>query len=249
MDGCNEIGVSPGAGAEGTPWHRSDPPLTPGAGISVYIPHEGEAGVRRLCRDIRPLGNDDSPQPGSGYVWPLDLIKNFEESGAADDVLLSFTGVEEIPPDLRVLLRDRTLRHETDLRETAEYRFYMGKRGYVGSYDARFELLVGTRSFVERTGGQPAPILATRLLPCRPNPTRSGTVIRYEIARPGPVEVSIFDVLGRLVMTLDQGHRESGRYEAAWTGMSGDGQRVRPGVYFYRLRTPGFTATRKLIRL
>ena len=45
---------------------------------------------------------------------------------------------------------------------------------------------------------------------------------------------------------LYDGRREPGRYEAPWSGENGQGRRVASGVYFYRLTTPGHTATKKM---
>lgn len=80
-----------------------------------------------------------------------------------------------------------------------------------------------------------------------PNPFRTGTEIRYSLAQAGRVELRIYDVTGRVLRTLVDKELPAGRYDVHWRGDGERGERVPPGVYFYRLATPGFTQTRKLL--
>jgi hypothetical protein len=89
------------------------------------------------------------------------------------------------------------------------------------------------------------------LHPNSPNPFRagSGTVIRYDLPEAGPVSLRIYDVTGRLVATLRNGHEEAGFRSVRWDGRGGDGLRVASGVYFYVLETRGETLRRKMVFL
>lgn len=87
------------------------------------------------------------------------------------------------------------------------------------------------------------------LFQSRPNPFRSGTVIAFDLPRPGRVRLRVFNLSGRLVTTLVDGNLEAGSYSLPWRGVDGAGSRVAPGIYFYRLDAPGFTATRKTLRV
>jgi hypothetical protein len=89
----------------------------------------------------------------------------------------------------------------------------------------------------------------TQLLQNYPNPFQAGSVIRYELAQAGDVQITIFDVQGRLVTTLNEGQRDPGCYEVTWSAVSGQGESISPGVYFYRMATRGLTETRKMIRI
>jgi hypothetical protein len=77
-----------------------------------------------------------------------------------------------------------------------------------------------------------------------PNPFNSSTVIRYAITAYERVRLDVFDALGRLITTLVDAHQEPGRYETRFSG-----EELGTGVYFYRLRAGGLTATRKLLLL
>jgi len=39
----------------------------------------------------------------------------------------------------------------------------------------------------------------------------------------------------------------AGRHEAEWNGLRSQEERVLPGIYFYRIKTPGFESVRKLL--
>jgi hypothetical protein len=65
---------------------------------------------------------------------------------------------------------------------------------------------------------------------------RSGTaVLRYRVSEPGKVTLKVYDVAGRLVATLVDGHRGAGEHEVSWDGHSASG-RVASGMYFARVQ-------------
>jgi hypothetical protein len=91
------------------------------------------------------------------------------------------------------------------------------------------------------------PESALRLAQNRPNPVGVGTTIRFELPAAGPVQLAIYDTQGRRVRTLVQETRAAGAQEARWDVTSEDGQRVAPGVYYYRLSASGEIQVRSLI--
>ena len=84
-----------------------------------------------------------------------------------------------------------------------------------------------------------------------PNPfamrTAPTTTIQYNLAESGPVSLRVFNLLGQETAVLVQGLQNRGRHTAPWDGLDQRGLAVPAGVYFYQLRAPNFTATRKLI--
>jgi len=87
------------------------------------------------------------------------------------------------------------------------------------------------------------------LMQNHPNPFSSATRIDYMIAKSGKVTLSIFNVNGELVRTLQNGHQEAGNYSIDWNGLNNSGFPTHSGIYFYRLQTEGFTATQKMFML
>jgi hypothetical protein len=81
-----------------------------------------------------------------------------------------------------------------------------------------------------------------------PNPFNPMTTITFDLARDGHVSLRIFDVAGRLVRVLSDETMTAGfTKRVTWNGLDDVGRRVSSGVYFYRLTTADFTATRKMV--
>ena len=76
---------------------------------------------------------------------------------------------------------------------------------------------------------------------------RSGTaILRYRVSDAGAVRLKVYDVAGRLVATLVDGHRGAGEHEVSWDGHSASG-RVASGMYFARLENGTATAKSTLV--
>ncbi len=93
-----------------------------------------------------------------------------------------------------------------------------------------------------------------QLLQNYPNPFNPETWIPYQLSVASPVSISIFDATGGLVRTLTLGYQSEGFYHnrghaAYWDGRNALGERVASGVYFYRLETPSFQQTRRMLIL
>ena len=94
----------------------------------------------------------------------------------------------------------------------------------------------------------------TRLLQNYPNPFNPETWIPYRLAEDAFVTLTIYDSSGRMVRTLDVGHRAAASYESRakaiyWDGRNEFGEQVASGVYFYHLSAGDYTATRKMLIL
>jgi len=75
-----------------------------------------------------------------------------------------------------------------------------------------------------------------------PNPFNPTASITYDVAYGCEIELSIFDVQGRLVEELVSGVVHAGYYEIQWNA---NGQ--ASGMYFLRMVTPKSAMTQKLI--
>jgi parallel beta-helix repeat protein len=81
-----------------------------------------------------------------------------------------------------------------------------------------------------------------------PNPMRSSATLTFTLARPGPITVSIYDLRGRLVRTLDsQADAASGPQRITFDGRSFSGEPLIGGVYFFRIRSPGGAAEGRFV--
>ncbi|MCH8566741.1 MAG: S8 family serine peptidase [Balneolales bacterium] len=77
-----------------------------------------------------------------------------------------------------------------------------------------------------------------------PNPFNNQTIIPYEIGSRSEVTITVYDITGRRVATLNEGLREPGRYETVF-----DGTRLASGVYLYRLRAGTSLLVQKMLLL
>jgi hypothetical protein len=80
-----------------------------------------------------------------------------------------------------------------------------------------------------------------------PNPFNPVTRIRYDLPKATGVEVTIYNTGGQKVRTLAAGRRPAGSHSIAWDGRDGRGNAVASGVYLYRLETPEYGETRKML--
>jgi hypothetical protein len=80
-----------------------------------------------------------------------------------------------------------------------------------------------------------------------PNPFNPATVITFELPRAEEVELAIFALDGRRVVTLISERRGPGRHEVTWRGRDAAGGQVGSGAYVYRLQAGGSHATGRMV--
>ena len=96
--------------------------------------------------------------------------------------------------------------------------------------------------------------IETELLSNYPNPFNPETWIPYRLAEDAFVKLTIYDLTGQVVRTIDVGHRIAAVYERRskaiyWDGRNRFGEQVASGVYFYTLTAGEYSATRKMLIL
>jgi hypothetical protein len=126
------------------------------------------------------------------------------------------------------------------------------------SYTFRDVRLVVGRTYyyrLERTvaGGWSrlyGPLRAQALAPERfalvgaaPNPFNPSATISFEVPRPLPMKLVVYNALGQRVRTLVDGALEPGVHRVAWNGLDDIGREVASGVYLVRMEAPGFEKT------
>ncbi|UCE01746.1 MAG: T9SS type A sorting domain-containing protein [Candidatus Latescibacterota bacterium] len=85
------------------------------------------------------------------------------------------------------------------------------------------------------------------LAPAQPNPFRESTEIRFSLRATGHVSLAVYDVLGRRIRTLVDGHVRSGVHDERWDGRTDSGVRVSPGVYFLQLSNEGEKQAQRIL--
>ena len=75
-----------------------------------------------------------------------------------------------------------------------------------------------------------------------PNPFNPSTKIKFDVAKAGIVNLSVYNMLGQLVTTLVNGERAASQYEITW-----DATNLATGVYIYRLQAGSTVITKKML--
>jgi hypothetical protein len=81
----------------------------------------------------------------------------------------------------------------------------------------------------------------------RSMPVVGATSLSFEVPTATNVELAIFDVSGRIVRKLADDVFAAGRHSVAWDTKDTGGRELASGIYYCRMRCPGFTATRGLV--
>jgi hypothetical protein len=82
-----------------------------------------------------------------------------------------------------------------------------------------------------------------------PNPFNPSTQIEFALAHDTPASLIIYDVIGQRVRTLLQASDDirAGYHTLTWDGTDEQDRAVGNGLYFYRLVTPAFQRTGKMM--
>jgi hypothetical protein len=79
-----------------------------------------------------------------------------------------------------------------------------------------------------------------------PNPFSGRTVLRYSLAKSGPVSLAIYGITGQKVRTLVSEDASAGTHEVAWDGRDDFGKAVGAGVYFARFAAEKVQSTERI---
>jgi hypothetical protein len=89
------------------------------------------------------------------------------------------------------------------------------------------------------TGGGDTPASFT-LLPVSPNPSAGAPIVEFGLAVAGSVEISVFDIAGRMVRSIAPSENQAGWHSIQLGELS-------PGVYFVRLRVGDSEGTQRFV--
>jgi hypothetical protein len=123
-------------------------------------------------------------------------------------------------------------------------RFTMNKSIKIG--DIKSMTIKKATSVTTSTAGFPAEFSLSQNFP---NPFNPNTRIEYSLPVRSLVMLTIYDVIGREVMTMVNEQKEAGRYALDWNGRNQFGQPLASGVYFYRLTAGSYVQSRKMVLL
>ncbi|MCH8025138.1 MAG: fibronectin type III domain-containing protein [Candidatus Marinimicrobia bacterium] len=82
-----------------------------------------------------------------------------------------------------------------------------------------------------------------------PNPFNPSTTVRFELPVAASVQLAVYDLLGRKVVHLVDGHWEAGFHQQVWNGRDLNGREVPTGIYFVLVATAEFRGSIKVVLL
>ena len=216
-------------------WDRMDAPEPPTIGeyVSVYFPHpEWHKLSKNFSTDFRP-------EPLDVDEWDFEVQTNIN-----DIVNLTFEGVASVPADYEVWLVDKALKTTSNLRQNNSYAI-AGR----SEHAKRLTLMVGKPdSLNEKLAIFQQVPSNFELAQNYPNPFNPSTTIKYGVPSPVRVNLKVYSLLGKEVVTLvNDEQRESGFHATIWDGRNAAGHVVASGVYFVRMRAGNFVKTRKML--
>ena len=231
--GKNTVEVS-ADGIEGlVPFHAiSDTESPP---ITADVNGDGNVNILDLVLVAYDLGNTGAnlaaDVSGDGVVNILDLVL---VAGMFGDGAAAPSAHPQVPETLTAVEVQQWL---TDAR-ALEVKDIIMKRGF----------MVLEQLLVALTPRE------TELLANYPNPFNPETWIPYRLAEDAFVTLTIYNLSGQIVRTLEVGHRIASAYESRskaiyWDGRNKLGERMASGVYFYTLTAGDYSATRKMLIL
>ena len=74
-----------------------------------------------------------------------------------------------------------------------------------------------------------------------PNPFNPYTSINYSLSSNGQISLVVYNSLGQIVKTLENGYKQKGSYTVSF-----DGSALPSGIYFYQLSSRGHIKTEKM---
>ena len=80
-----------------------------------------------------------------------------------------------------------------------------------------------------------------------PNPSNAGARLSFTTSSRQRVNLSLYDVGGRRVRTIQDGEVDAGVHSLNWDGNDASGRSLASGLYFARLMTPAGTRSIRLV--
>jgi hypothetical protein len=121
-------------------------------------------------------------------------------------------------------------------------KFYWRVRGattnYEGLFSQVFRFTTGSTNSVDENKN----LFTYNLGQNYPNPFNPITVIKYQLAKPGFVTISIYNMLGMQIAKLVNEEKSAGSYDVSF-----EANGLSSGVYFYKLQSETYVETKKMV--
>jgi len=103
--------------------------------------------------------------------------------------------------------------------------------------------------FTVQIGNEGSHPQSFQLFSAYPNPFNPETIINYMVPSGTSFRIEIIDIQGTVIKTLINDKISQGQDQIKWNGRDKNGLLMSSGVYFYRLSSPDFIETKKIVLL
>ena len=87
------------------------------------------------------------------------------------------------------------------------------------------------------------------LHPNHPNTFNPVTTLRYDLSKDTMVNITIYDMMGRVVKTMINRQQNAGFKSVQWNAINDKGAPVSAGIYLYMIQEGEFRKTKKMVLL
>jgi hypothetical protein len=123
------------------------------------------------------------------------------------------------------------------------YNDFIIVRTFYDNVPGNLEILYndGKGSFVNAPLGVESPLQILNLvsLRCFPNPFFDFTTFEFELRQTAQVELSVYDLQGKIIQCLIHQKLKGGQYSIRWCGLDMFNKLCKPGIYFVFLKSNG----------
>jgi hypothetical protein len=225
---------------------------------NLRIESDGVGGVIVIWEDGRS-GSDDIYAAGidAGGTLVPTLLQYF--SASLDESAVTITWrISEIGDDMEFLLLRAEATSElfeeivTPKIDVDGYSFSFRDDNTDPGTSYRYRVEVSDekrRRILFETDPISIPSIPLTLYQNYPNPFNPATMISFTLPENTDVNLSIYNLEGKLVKTFINNTLSEGYKQTSWDGTDSHGDPVASGVYFYRLKVGNRTLTKKMVLL
>ncbi len=197
--------------------------------------------------------DNNSPPVIGGEIVPLP--------GEHIDAYLSYTDPDNnLPVERNLIFDDQSYEMGTYDRDYTDMALFEHRLEWPGdgwhTYYFRFSDGAAVSEteldsvYLTSIGVEDEPVPSTfRLAQNYPNPFNANTSISFGLPEASVVNISVYDISGGLVAVIEKSYLPAGSHSVVWNGENYSGQPVSTGVYFYRLSSDGYSASKRMVLL
>lgn len=225
-------------------------------GMSTVVDNPDQSGINTSRRVARMVKNEGAPWGGSliNLAEPFDPDQEVkiqvwaprENTSLLFKIENSADNTRNFEVNQTIPVSEEWVELVYDLSEANPEFIYdnivlIFDLGTPGDGSADFTWFYDNIEYVSATSAKPETEVPSRMALHQnyPNPFNPTTSIRYELPESAEIRLNVYDITGRLVATLVDGHQNAGMHEVRF-----DASDLSSGLYIYQLRSDAGTFSR-----